>query len=57
MPEALSIHPEPYQHHFDTGGSIFTGWAYPPKDYNKWGELVYQWAKHCVDRYGVAEVQ
>jgi len=56
MPEALSIHPEPYQHHFDTGGSIFTGWAYPPKDYNKWGELVYQWAKHCVDRYGVAEV-
>jgi xylan 1,4-beta-xylosidase len=57
MPEAMSTHPEPYQHHFDTGGSIFTGWAYPPKDYAKWGELVYQWAKHCVERYGQAEVQ
>ncbi len=31
---------------------IYTGWAYPPKDYAKWGELVYQWAKHCVERYG-----
>ncbi len=57
MPEAMSTHPEPYQHHFDTGGSIFTGWAYPPKDYAKWGELVYQWAKHCVERYGAEEVQ
>jgi xylan 1,4-beta-xylosidase len=57
MPEAMSTHPEPYQHHFDTGGSIYTGWAYPPKDYTKWGELVYQWAKHCVERYGQAEVQ
>jgi len=56
MPEAMSTHPEPYQHHFDTGGSIYTGWAYPPKDYAKWGELVYQWAKHCVERYGLAEV-
>jgi xylan 1,4-beta-xylosidase len=57
MPEAMSTHPEPYQHHFDIDGNIFTGWAYPPKDYAKWGELVYQWAKHCVDRYGLAEVQ
>ena len=30
---------------------------YPPKDYAKWGELVYQWAKHCVERYGTAEVE
>jgi xylan 1,4-beta-xylosidase len=28
----------------------------PPKDYAKWGELVYQFAKHLVDRYGVDEV-
>ena len=34
---------------------IYTGWAYPPKDYGKWGELVYQWAKHCVERYGRAK--
>ena len=36
---------------------IYTGWAYPPKDYAKWAELVYQWAKHCVERYGQAEVE
>ncbi len=62
MPEALSTHPEPYQHHFVPGGSgpgnsIFTGWAYPPKSYDKWRELVYQWVKHCVDKYGKSEVE
>ncbi len=58
MPEALSTHPQPYKHHWKPGGkeSIFTGWAYPPKDYKKWGELVYQWVKHCVSRYGANEV-
>ena len=60
MPEALSTHPEPYQHHWKPGdpyGTIVTGWAYPPKDYQKWGELVYQWAKHCGERYGADEVR
>ena len=60
MPQALSTQPEPYQHEWRPGasyGKIGTGWAYPPKDYAKWGELVYQWAKHCVDRYGRAEVE
>jgi xylan 1,4-beta-xylosidase len=62
MPEALSTHPEPYRHHFVPGGSgpgnsIFTGWAYPPKSYDKWRELVYQWVKHCVEKYGKAEVE
>jgi xylan 1,4-beta-xylosidase len=28
----------------------------PPKDYAKWEMLVYNFAKHLVDRYGVAEV-
>jgi xylan 1,4-beta-xylosidase len=55
MPEALSIHPKPYRHNFPK--SLFTGWAYPPKDYGKWGEAVYEWAKHCVERYGRAEVE
>ncbi len=35
MPEALSIHPEPYQHHWkpgDPASNIVAGWAYPPKD-------------------------
>jgi xylan 1,4-beta-xylosidase len=59
MPRDLSTKPEPYQHEWkstDPYGEIFTGWAYPPKDYEKWSELVYQWAKHCVDRYGADEV-
>jgi len=57
MPEALSTHPEPYQHDFRPGsGDLRTGWAYPPKDYGKWEGLVYRWVRHCVDRYGRAEV-
>jgi|SRR5450432_61192 len=59
MPEALSTHPQPYKHHWDPNNKhsdIFTGWAYPPKDYKKWAELVFQWVKHCVERYGETEV-
>ena len=55
MPEALSSKPEPYRHEWRPGlpyDRVFTGWSYPPKDYAKWGELAYQWAKHCVERYG-----
>jgi xylan 1,4-beta-xylosidase len=54
MPEALSLHPEPYQHHWPR--DFATGWAYPPKDYDEWSELVYRWVWHMVDRYGSAEV-
>jgi len=60
MPRALSVQPEPYQHEWRPGAGynkIGTGWAFPPKDYAKWGELVYQWVKHCVERYGRAEVE
>lgn len=56
MPQALSTHPEPYRHNFPQG-SIFTGWAYPPKDYKKWAELVFQFARHLRQRYGDAEVR
>jgi xylan 1,4-beta-xylosidase len=54
MPEALSTHPQPYRHSFPTGpvDSLFTGWAYPPKDYGKWSELVFQLTKHLHERYG-----
>ena len=55
MPEALSTHPEPYRHHFPQG-ELFTGWTYPPKDYDKWHELVYQIVLHCITRYGKSEV-
>ena len=60
MPQAMSVKPDPYQHEWRPGlkyDVIGTGWAYPPKDYAKWAELVYQWVKHCVDRYGRAEVE
>ena len=59
MPKALSVKPEPYQHHWTPAAKydeIYTGWAWPPKDYAKWGELVYQWVRHCVEKYGRAEV-
>lgn len=59
MPQALSIKPSPYHHEWRPGlpyGEIFTGWAQPPKDYSKWGELVYRWVEHCVARYGADEV-
>src|SRR5262245_44273906 len=35
---------------------IYTGWAYPPKDYSRWAELVFEWTRHCVERYGQNEV-
>lgn len=60
MPQALSTQPDPYRHEWRPGipyDRIYTGWACPPKDYAKWGELAYQWAKHCVERYGQAEVE
>jgi xylan 1,4-beta-xylosidase len=60
MPEAMSIKPQPYRHHWTPKAAyneIYTGCAYPPKDYSKWGELIYQWTKHCVERYGRAEVE
>jgi xylan 1,4-beta-xylosidase len=57
MPRDLSTKPEPYEHSWRNGGNIWTGWTYPPKDYNKWRELVYQWVKHSMERYGKQEVQ
>jgi xylan 1,4-beta-xylosidase len=60
MPEALSSKPQPYRHNWKPGdpyNSIYTGWTHPPKDYNKWAELVYQWIMHSVKRYGKKEVE
>ena len=60
MPEALSSKPQPYKHKWKPGApynEIYTGWAYPPKNYEKWAELVYQWVRHCVARYGKEEVE
>jgi xylan 1,4-beta-xylosidase len=59
MPQALSVKPEPYRHHWTPLAKyddIYTGWAYPPKDWAKWEELVFQWAKHSAEKYGREEV-
>ena len=60
MPEALSVKPQPYKHSWGIGqtyNTVFTGWAHPPRDYAKWSELVFQWVKHSVAKYGRAEVE
>jgi len=59
MPKPLSTHPEPYRHDFPQGkvGDIYTGWAYPPNDYQKWSELVFQVVHHLRQRYGDPEVK
>jgi xylan 1,4-beta-xylosidase len=60
MPEALSTKPSPYRHDWAPGldyNRIYTGWSYPPKDYDRWRELVAQWGRHAVERYGRAEVE
>lgn len=57
MPEALSTLPQPYQHDWRPGsGTLRTGWAYPPRDYAKWEELIFEWVRHCIARYGRAEM-
>jgi xylan 1,4-beta-xylosidase len=59
MPQALSSKPEPYRPTWIPGAenrNYSIGWSFPPNDYNKWGELVYQWLKHCVEKYGKAQV-
>ena len=60
MPEALSTQPQPYRHDWAPGmdyNRIYTGWTYPPKDYDAWRELVAAWARHAMERYGAREVE
>jgi xylan 1,4-beta-xylosidase len=53
MPKALSIKPDPYQHVYPR--DQWAGWAYPPKDYAKWADLIRAWARHSVARYAAIE--
>jgi xylan 1,4-beta-xylosidase len=62
MPEAMTAAPPgvPYRRPWKPGveyKGITAGWSYPPLDYVKWAELVYQWTRHNVTRYGRAEVE
>lgn len=49
MPQALASTPErqPFFYH---------PYIAPPKDWNRWGELIRTFAQHLVDRYGIDEV-
>lgn len=54
-PKALSDDSGPYQHNFapaDRYTTITTGWAAPPNDLKKWGDLIEAWANHLAERYG-----
>jgi xylan 1,4-beta-xylosidase len=60
MPEALSTKPQPYRHDWRPGldyNRIYTGWSYPPTDYDKWRELITKWAAHCIEKFGRREVE
>jgi len=50
MPKALSVMPEPYKSS-DPFKMKGYGVYYPPKDYEKWAELIRQWARHSARRY------
>jgi xylan 1,4-beta-xylosidase len=50
MPKALSTKPEPYKHEWPKSNLL--GCSYPPKDYNKWAELIQKWVLHSKERYG-----
>lgn len=49
MPKALSVKPDPYQNVYPP--DHWAGWAYPPKDYGKWADLIRTWAHHSANRY------
>ncbi len=52
MPQDLTSHNSNNysEYHMD-------GWRYPPKDYSKWYELIYNLVKHCLERYGYEEIK
>lgn len=49
MPRDLSSRPQPYRNSdtYKLDGGCF----YPPKDYEKWAELIRQWVRHSAARY------
>ncbi|KAF2178588.1 glycoside hydrolase family 39 protein [Zopfia rhizophila CBS 207.26] len=53
VPKVLSTHP--YKYNFlgiSPYNDIYTGWSYPPTSYEKCEGLVYNWAKHCLEKNG-----
>jgi len=54
MPQALSIRPEPYKSS-DPFRMKGYGVYYPPKDYDKWADLIRKWVHHSNQRYQSVE--
>ncbi len=52
MPGALASGTETFGWYNNHPGNIS-----PPKNYDRWQELIYNVAQHSIDRYGVAEVE
>jgi xylan 1,4-beta-xylosidase len=52
VPEALSSAPRELTY----GDVKEGGWGYPPRDYDRWSELIRVLAEHCLKRYGLREV-
>jgi xylan 1,4-beta-xylosidase len=62
MPEAMTAAPNdvPYRRPWKPGvdyRGVTAGWSYPPRDFKKWAELIFQWTRHNVERYGRVEVE
>ena len=55
MPKDLSVRPDPYRPPKPFGPNEGIGVFFPPKDYEKWAELIRQWARRTKDRYENAE--
>ncbi len=55
MPRDLSVVQQDPRQHAPTHGTYFYDLSsrYPPKDYGRWQELVYNFVSHCWQRYGV----
>ena len=55
MPKDLTIRPEPYRPPQPFGPNEGMGVFFPPKDYDKWAQLIRQWARHSKERYDNVE--
>lgn len=49
MPKDLSTRPDPYRN--SEVYKLDGGQSYPPKDYEKWAELIRRWVRHSNERY------
>ncbi len=54
MPDVLSSGPAPKPTYNYSGTNL---WAYPPKDYRKWQDLVFRTVQYYVQRYGAEEIR